>query len=57
MAAAENWEIKQMDAVAAFLNGQIKGDVYVKMPTGFKRPDMVCRLKKALYGLRASPAI
>jgi Reverse transcriptase (RNA-dependent DNA polymerase) len=46
-----------MDAVAAFLNGQVKGDVYVELPIGLGRPDMFCKLKKAFYGLKASPAI
>jgi Reverse transcriptase (RNA-dependent DNA polymerase) len=43
--------------VAAFLNEQVKGDVYIKMPIGFKRPDIIYKLKKALYGLKASPVI
>jgi Reverse transcriptase (RNA-dependent DNA polymerase) len=57
LAAAQDWELEQMDAVAAFLNGDIEGDVYVDMPTGFGRPSVVCKLNKALYGLKASPAI
>jgi Reverse transcriptase (RNA-dependent DNA polymerase) len=46
-----------VDAVATFLNGQDKGDLYVELPIGLGRPDMVCKLKKVLYGLKASPAI
>jgi Reverse transcriptase (RNA-dependent DNA polymerase) len=57
LAVAEDWEIEQMDAVAAFLNEQVKGDVYIEMPIGFKRPGIICKLKKALYGLKASPVI
>jgi Reverse transcriptase (RNA-dependent DNA polymerase) len=32
---AENrWEVQQIDAIAAFLNGEIKDDVFVEMPIG-----------------------
>ncbi|KAF7507376.1 hypothetical protein GJ744_010693 [Endocarpon pusillum] len=37
MAAEKNWEIQQIDAVAAFLNGDIKEDVYVEMPMGWQQ--------------------
>jgi Reverse transcriptase (RNA-dependent DNA polymerase) len=46
-----------MDAIAAFLNGEIKDDVFVEMPIGWRRRGKVCKLKKTLYGLRSSPAI
>jgi len=45
-----------MDVETAFLNGNIKSEVYVKQPPGFEDgSNRVCKLKKALYGLRESP--
>lgn len=47
--------IHQMDFVTAFLNGEIKEDIYVVQPTGFERGDWVCKLNRALYGLKQAP--
>jgi hypothetical protein len=44
-----------MDAKSAFLNGDLKEEVYVHQPPGFTIHDkegQVLRLRKALYGLR-----
>ena len=44
-----------MDMKIAFLNGVIQEEVYMKQPEGFElhaRESNVCRLKKALYGLK-----
>ena len=49
-----NIKLYQMDVKSAFLNGNIEEEVYVAQPPGFedsKNPDMVYKLKKALYGL------
>jgi hypothetical protein len=32
MAALQDWDIEQMDAVTAFLNSDIEGDVYMELP-------------------------
>ena len=47
-----------MDAKTAFLHGAIKEEVYVEQPLGFEVQDWdthVCRLKKALYGMKQAP--
>jgi hypothetical protein len=44
-----------MDVKFAFLNGDMKEEVYVRQPVGFivtGQEGKVLRLKKALYGLR-----
>ncbi|GJR56918.1 retrovirus-related pol polyprotein from transposon TNT 1-94 [Tanacetum coccineum] len=50
--------VYQMDVKSAFLNGKILEEVYVQQPPGFestKFPNHVCKLDKALYGLRQAP--
>nr|GEW23010.1 retrovirus-related Pol polyprotein from transposon TNT 1-94 [Tanacetum cinerariifolium] len=55
---SKNMTIYQMDVKTAFLNGELKKEVYVCQPKGFvdpKHPTHVYRLKKALYGLKQAP--
>ena len=46
-----------MDVKSAFLNGDLKEEVYVEQPPGFQtsKKHMVYRLKKAFYGLKQAP--
>ena len=47
-----------MDVKTAFLNGVVEEEVYVEQPLGFETHDRdshVCRLNKALYGLKKEP--
>ncbi|GKG22213.1 retrovirus-related pol polyprotein from transposon TNT 1-94, partial [Tanacetum coccineum] len=48
-AVSKNMIIYQMDVKTAFLNGELKEEVYVSHPTH------VYSLKKALYGLKQAP--
>ncbi|GJV48940.1 retrovirus-related pol polyprotein from transposon TNT 1-94 [Tanacetum coccineum] len=54
-AAHKGFTVYQMDVKTAFLNGDLREEVYVSQPPGFKDPEKlnhIYRLKKALYDLK-----
>ena len=58
LAASRGCEIHHLDVKTAFLHGDLKEDVYVQQPEGFRvkgKEENVYKLKKVLYGLRQVP--
>ncbi|GJR18697.1 retrovirus-related pol polyprotein from transposon TNT 1-94 [Tanacetum coccineum] len=57
-AAHLNMVVYQMDVKTAFLNVNLREEVYVSQPDGFvdlDNPNHMYKLKKALYGLKQAP--
>ena len=55
IAAYYDYQIWQMDVKIAFLNGNLKEEVYVTQPEGFissGRANQVCKIKRSIYGLK-----
>ena len=55
IAAWYDYEIWQMDVKTAFLNGDIKEEIYMSQPEGFTSigsEHMVCKLQRSIYGLK-----
>ena len=58
MAMSRNWGITLGDVSTAFLHAPMSGEVYVWPPKEFyPNGDCLCKLKKAMYGLRQAPKL
>lgn len=54
LSADQGWQVHHLDVKSAFLNGELRKEVYVCQPEGFVtegEENKVYRLTKALYGL------
>lgn len=53
-----DFEIEKMDVKTTFLHGNLDEEIYTRQPDGFVvkgKEELVCRLKRSLYGLKRSP--
>jgi hypothetical protein len=50
-------ETRQLDVINAFVNCDLNKIVYIRLPPGFKKPEKILLLKKALYRLRQLPLL
>lgn len=53
----KGYKLRQYDVKAAFLNGTLTEEVYMKQAPGFQTGEEVCRLKKSLYGLKQAARV
>ena len=58
LAANKDWPLHQFDVKNAFLHGDLEEEVYMNIPPGYTtstKIEVVCKLERALYGLKQSP--
>ena len=58
LAVSRGWTLRQIDVSNSFLHGFLSEDVYMQQPPGFEDaqyPSHVCKLQRAIYGLKQSP--
>jgi Reverse transcriptase (RNA-dependent DNA polymerase) len=52
LAAHLDLDLHQMDVKTAYLNGDLDEEIFMHLPPGFRKPNIVWKLKKSLYGLK-----
>jgi hypothetical protein len=58
LATQEGWKVHHMDVKSAFLNGELREEVYVSQPPGFAvkgQEHKVYKVNKAIYGFKQAP--
>ena len=58
VAAAFDFEVEKMDVKTTFLHRDLEDEIYMNEPKGFVvkgKKELVCKLKKSMYGLKQSP--
>ena len=53
--AQKKFKVYHMNVKSTFLNGELEEEVYIEQPEGYPLiddRDIVCKLRKALYGLK-----
>jgi len=53
-----DWPLHQFDVKNAFLHGDLEEEIYMDVPPGYtanSESEVVCKLQRALYGLKQSP--
>jgi hypothetical protein len=54
----EYLHLEQLDVKTTFLHGDLEEEIYMQQPQGYEvkgKENLVCRLKKSLYGLKKAP--
>jgi hypothetical protein len=58
LVVVEYLHLEQLDVKTTFLYGDLEEDIYMQHPHGYEvkgKENLVCRLKKSLYGLKKDP--
>ncbi len=58
LSVQQDLKLQQVDVTTAFLNGSLEEEVFMRQPEGFEvkgKENLVCKLKKSIYGLKQSP--
>ncbi len=58
LSVQQDLKLQQVDVTTAFLKGSLEEEVFMRQPEGFEvkgKENLVCKLKKSIYGLKQSP--
>jgi hypothetical protein len=58
LVVVEYLHLEQLDVKTTFLHGDLEEEIYMQQPQGYEvkeKENLVCRLKKSLYGLKKAP--